>query len=110
MIEALWSVEFVANTHSVGSGVVVVENGKVLGGDAQYFYVGHCNIENGTVRATADITHYSGPINSVFGTLKTFRISVSGRLHHDAFTLNGCVEGMPSLRIDIRFTRRAELP
>ena len=110
MIEALWSVEFVANTQGFGSGVVVVENGKVLGGDAQYFYVGSCKFENGVLHASAVITHYAGPPNSVFGTSNKFTISVSGTPAHDKFVLRGHVVEVPQLQISINFTRRAELP
>lgn len=110
MIEALWSVEFVANTQGVGSGVVVVENGKVLGGDAQFFYVGHCKVENGVLNATAKITHYAGAPSSVFGPAKEYNISVSGTPAHDSFVLHGHVVEAPQLKISIHFTRRAELP
>lgn len=110
MIEALWSVQFVANTQGFGSGVVVVENGKVLGGDAQYFYVGNCLMENGMLHATAEITHYAGPPSSVFGTSNKFHLSVSGIPAHDNFVLSGHVIEVPQLQININFTRRAELP
>lgn len=110
MIEALWSVEFAANTQDFGSGVVVVENGKVLGGDAQYFYVGNCKLENGVLHATVEITHYSGAPSSVFGTTNKFRLAVSGVPAHDKFTLQGHVVEAPQFHISIHFTRRAELP
>lgn len=67
MLEALWSVEFVSNVNRFGSGVAVLESGRVLGGDAQYFYIGSYSVENGTATATVSITHYSGPPISVLG-------------------------------------------
>jgi hypothetical protein len=110
MIEALWSVEFVANTQGFGTGVVVVENGKVLGGDAQYFYVGHCGFENGVLQAHVEITHYAGESNSIFGAADKFHIEVSGKTAKEKFTLHGHVIGHPELKISMNFTRRAELP
>lgn len=38
MLEALWSVEFVSNTDGEGAGVAVLETGRILGGDGQYYY------------------------------------------------------------------------
>ena len=34
MLEALWSVEFVSNVNDSGAGVVVLETGRILGGDS----------------------------------------------------------------------------
>lgn len=110
MIEALWSVEFVSNLSGFGSGVVVVENGKVLGGDAQYFYVGYCKVENGLLHANATITHYAGVPHSIFGQAKQFSLSVSGAPGHNGFELHGHVIENPAQKIGMRFIRRAELP
>jgi hypothetical protein len=112
MLEALWSVEFVSNSQGVGvgAGVAVIENGKVLGGDAQYFYVGECKVENGTVYATVKVTHYFGQPHSVFGTAKQFTLSLSGKPAQTTFDMSGNVIENPQLKILIRFSRRAELP
>lgn len=110
MLEALWSVEFVSNSQGVGAGVAVIENGKVLGGDAQYIYVGECKVENGTAHATVKVTHYFGQPHSVFGTAKQFTLSLSGALAQTTFDMSGYVVENPQQKILIRFTRRAELP
>ena len=110
MLEALWSVEFVSNVQSFGSGIVVLETGRVLGGDAQYFYVGSYLVENGTVKATVTINHYSGPPNTIFGEAKSVTLNFSGTPAHNNFELQGAVAGNPALTVSVRFTRRAELP
>ena len=47
MIEALWSTEFRdGNNQMFGSGIVVFENGKVLGGDRGFTFVGNYSIKD----------------------------------------------------------------
>lgn len=110
MLEALWSVDFSSNVQGFGSGVVVLESGRVLGGDAQYFYVGSYSVENGVAHAKVTITHYAGPSNTVFGQAKSLTLQFSGTPSREQFELQGSVVGSPGLSIRVRFVRRAELP
>lgn len=111
MIEALWSVEFVSNAQDFGAGVVVLETGRVLGGDNQYTYIGTYKIDPlGKVEADVTIDHYAGLGHSIFGPAKRIRFNLEGKPEYDAFTMSGSVAGLPNLAVAIRFTRRAELP
>lgn len=110
MLEALWSVEFVSNVQGVGAGVAVLETGRVLGGDGQYYYVGNYESNNGVAKAIIKVTHYAGPPNSVFGQIKEFNLILEGKPSEKAFELHGHVQENPSLKIGIRLTRRSELP
>lgn len=110
MLEALWSVEFSSNVQGFGSGVVVLETGRVLGGDAQYFYVGSYEVTNGVVKSTVTITHYAGVPNTIFGQAKSVTLNFTGTPARDQFELVGSVAGNPALAMRVRFTRRAELP
>lgn len=110
MLEALWSIEFVSGTGGFGSGVVVLESGRVLGGDAQYFYVGSYAVVDHSINATVKITHYAGQGMSVFGQAREVTLNLTGTPAHDSFEVAGSVVGAPQASIRIRFTRRAELP
>ena len=110
MLEALWSIEFLSNVGGFGSGVVVLETGRILGGDAQYFYVGSYSVENHTIRAKVKVTHYSGQPFTVFGQAKEVTLNLTGTPAQDTFEVSGTVSENPTLSISIRFTRRAELP
>lgn len=109
MVEALWSVEFGTNTGFGGAGVAVFETGRVLGGDASYYYVGTYSLKDGIATATIDVIHYSGPLNNVFGPLKKVTLNLAGEVKHDTFTVTGTAKEAPG-QIFIRLTRRAELP
>lgn len=110
MLEALWSVEFQSNVHGFGAGVAVIETGRILGGDGQFIYVGSYKVTNDTIHADLTITHYAGPMISVFGQAKQFGLSLSGQPAQNKFTMQGHVAGQPNLKIGIQLTRRAELP
>lgn len=110
MLEALWSVEFVSNVQGTGAGVAVLETGRVLGGDGQYFYVGSYKVQNGQVQSQLKVTHYAGQPSSIFGPAKEFNLQLTGTPNDLSFELHGHVVETPSLKIGIRLTRRAELP
>lgn len=109
MIEALWSVEFKTDKNYGGSGIAVFENGRVLGGDATYYYVGSYQIKDGVASASLEVIHYAGPLNNVFGAFKKVSLTLSGEIGHDSFVVSGTAKEAPG-QISIRLTRRAELP
>jgi len=112
MLEALWSVEFSSNVNDFGAGIVVLETGRVLGGDNQYTYVGSYKINPTGEEISADvvISHYAGPGLSIFGPAKQFQVRLSGQPQRDRFTMRGQVAGRPDLLVEARFVRRSELP
>jgi hypothetical protein len=110
MLEALWSVEFVSGAGAQGAGVVVLESGKALGGDAQYFYVGNYRMAQGVAEVDIKITHYHGQPMSIFGPSKSHDLRLKGTPARTTFTLTGSVVGNPQATINLRLTRRAELP
>lgn len=109
-VAKLWSVEFVSSLQVVGAGVVVIETGKVLGGDGRYFYVGSYEKTRDGIKARLKVVHYSGEPHSIFGPAQHFEIDVAGKPARQQFDLIGHVVGRPDLQIHIRLTRRAELP
>ncbi len=109
MIEALWSIEFIANTGDFGAGVVVFESGRLFGGDSGYFYVGNYRISAGILTAEVIVNHYSGPFNSVFGSLTKFTLSLSGQVNQNTFDVIGTTKEFPG-NIYCRLTHRSELP
>lgn len=110
MLEALWSVEFASNHNIIGSGVVVFETGRIFGGDAQYYYTGKYEVKNGLLDGNLEVVHYSGEPWSVFGTLKTFCLTLSGAPSEPTFDVEGIQEEDTSNKILIRLIKRAALP
>ncbi len=110
-IEALWTVEFISNLQVFGSGVVVLETGRVFGGDAQYYYLGDYNVIHGEdVTVNVQVTHFSGKPYSIFGPTKQFKLKLTGKLNIPIMELSGYVEGAPQLQMSMRLTKREDLP
>jgi len=110
MVEALWSVEFISDMDVLGAGVVVLETGRILGGDSQYFYVGSYEVKNQELEAEIEVTHYFGELYSIFGPEKNFRIKITGEIGKDVMEGQGHRVDNSQMKLGVRLTRRAELP
>ena len=119
MIEALWSVDFVSNVTkpgfgNFGNGIVVLETGRVLGGDTQFTYIGSYSVPagGGVVTAEIEVRKYNTlpGMSSVFGELALFHLKLSGAVGEKTMTMSGHMIENPALTLTVKFHRRAELP
>ena len=109
MNPGIYLVTFSANTKDFGAGLVVVDNKKLHGGDFSYLYRGSYELNAGILRASIQVSHYQGELNSVFGPLKSFSLNLQGNLTQTGFSLSGHVEGHPQLTITILGVKKADL-
>jgi hypothetical protein len=111
MLEALYGVEFGSNLNIGGYGVVVLETERVLGGDSSFVFVGSYKVNNHVVTAKVKCTNDRKSLTSVFGDIDEFNLHLEGTpTSHDQFILQGHMIENPSMKIEVKFTRRAELP
>jgi len=110
MIEAMYGIEFVSNMNDGGYGVIILETGRVLGGDSSFMFVGNYEIKNGTILADVKCTNDRGTLQSIFGDFKEFNLHLEGVPENSEFTLQGYMKENPELKIAVKLTRRAELP
>jgi hypothetical protein len=110
MLEALWSLEFESGSEA-GAGVVIFETGRIFGGDAQYYYTGKYSLKDGTMSADVKVNRYSSGYGSIFGTNEQeFDLKITGKVEAPTMTATGHRVDDLAAQIEIRFTRRAELP
>lgn len=109
MIEALWSVEFIADNRDYGAGIIVFESGRAFGGDSSYYYTGNYSVVNGVFSAEITTTHYAGDKNNIVGPVDRVTWDISGAVERDCFMVSGQAQGF-SRKIVARLTRRGELP
>jgi hypothetical protein len=117
-LEALWSLLFAAgNTPSVSAGVVVLETGRIFGGDSWYYYTGSYEGRSGKLAARVTITHYAGPIGSpLLGNRLQGSVELTETERgtdgdgHRTISLNGRLVENPSQILVARLTWRAALP
>lgn len=73
MLEAMWGVEFGSNQDG-GYGVVILETGRILGGDSSFTYIGSYETVGGNVTAKIKCTNNRNTLVSIFGNLKEFNL------------------------------------
>jgi hypothetical protein len=55
MMDGLWTAEFGSSTGGFSGGVVVLRDGKLMGGDAGYYYLGDYQIREKSFQATIQV-------------------------------------------------------
>jgi hypothetical protein len=117
-IEALWAVEFTGASGfriAKSGGVIVIETGKIFGGDSWQWYTG--TYEQGgkgklSVRLQTGV-HYTQGGQSIFGgPLRPLVLvgDVQVAPDHQSATANLAVEGVAGMHLSATLTRVAELP
>lgn len=111
MVEALWSVEFKSNLQMIGSGIVVLETGRVFGGDSGMIYIGSYKVVGDKIKAILRIQRYANVpgIVSVTG-LDDYELELEGKVDPKHIVLQGRVVGAPHLQMSVHGVRRADLP
>lgn len=109
MVEGFWIVQF-AGMEGKGGGVVVLNNGKVLGGDSAHTYVGTYREENNKVTAAADVQNFEPAIGNVLGIRGDFKLQLDMSVANgNEMQGTGSTPSAPGFGIKIKLTRRASL-
>jgi hypothetical protein len=110
MLSGIYSAVFASNNNVVGSGVVIFTGGTLHGGDASYYYKGKYKLGgSNSISAKVEVANYSGTPSSIFGPLKSFRLTLNGIENNQEFTLSGQIEGQPTRMITITLKKVDEL-
>jgi hypothetical protein len=109
MMDGLWTAEFGSSTGGFGAGVVVFQNGKVMGGDAGYYYLGEYRLTESAFVATIEISAFIKGYESVFNTIgQKLKLDLVGSIVNETHAIaQGHPEGMPDLRLGIKLTKRS---
>ncbi|MYD30895.1 MAG: hypothetical protein F4142_11150 [Nitrospira sp. SB0675_bin_23] len=108
-IDGLWTIEFISTLHLVGSGVVVLNDKRLLGGDEGYYYSGHYDTENGQFSGTIDVTRYNLKSLSVFGDIGQYTLKLEGQVQDYQIEGTAWMESNPNRQLRIVGTKKAEL-
>lgn len=109
MTSGIFFVNFSVGSNNLGYGLVTVSNGCINGGDETYLYQGHIDAYGGQAKVTVDVTHYRGPLNSVFGPLQSYTLNLSGTVDEKSFNVRGCIAGTSGPMIQILGKKVASL-
>jgi hypothetical protein len=102
MVDGLWTMEFMVAPNRYGSGVVVLKDGRILGGDSGYYYNGTYELIGTTLNATANIIKYNQNSISVFGNIGLIQLNFSCQIEEDyQFSGIANIVGNPMAQIRI---------
>ena len=115
-MEGLWTIEFGSNAGIFGSGVIVMRDGKIEGGDASHYYMGSYQRPNSEIsypapfRAKIAVKPFLPGAESVFKTVnRDFTLNLEGTLKDENNAVAvGTPEGIPGMDVGIRLKRRIE--
>ena len=116
MIEGMYGIEFKSNLNDSGYGVVIFETGRIFGGDSSCVYIGNYKINHDRVlEANIEVTNDRKTLVSIFGDIEKFHLRGRVKLSNDdflisEFTMHGEMVENPAMKIEVLFTRRANLP
>lgn len=74
--EGLWTLYF--RSGFFGTGVAVLRDNRVLGGDTYYYYDGNFTLKDNIVEAIIKIVRFNLTGVGVFGNMDSFNLDVSG--------------------------------
>ncbi|MCC2112074.1 MAG: hypothetical protein KDJ16_08585 [Hyphomicrobiales bacterium] len=109
-IDGIWTGEILGPYGWENSGVYVLENGRLLGGNNRHYSTGKYSFTDNKYEARISV-HYYGPPRAMFGEAKElFDINVTGEYNDgviDAKVVR--VEG-PTMEVIYRMTKRMDVP
>jgi len=109
MIDGLWTVEFISTTNRSGKGVLVLNNGRLLGGDEGYYYSGTYKIEGSKIQGTVNVIRFDPTTISVFGNIDQFALSFSGETNDYHLTAAAVVDNNPQYKIRIIANKKEDM-
>ena len=108
MQNGIYRVEFRSGRRIGISGLVVLKDGAVNGGDDGFVYRGTYKAEGQKVTAQIAVSKHNPGAQSVFGPIDNYTLALTGTTEGNSFTLSGGVTGRQDLTIEIRGARLAD--
>ena len=109
-VEGIWTGEMYGPYGWENSGVYVLEDGRILGGNNRHYSMGSYSVSGDAYRAQVSV-HYYGPPRAIFGEkMEQFSIEVTGKLGDGVIDAQVVRSDKPEFKMEYRMTKRMDLP
>ena len=109
-IEGIWTGEIHGPYGWENSGVYLLENGRIVGGNNRHYSTGRYSVSGNAYKAEI-VVHYYGPPRSIFGEQKErFEIDVVGEVGDGVIQAQVERSDRPQFLVEYRLTKRMDLP
>lgn len=108
-LEGIWTSEIYGPFGWENRGVLVFENGRIIGGDNRHCAMGKYEAAGATVEAQM-VIHYYGPPRTVFGEKRErFEVLMTGELEEGVISGRIAQPDRPDFTMEYRLTKRMDL-
>lgn len=109
MVEGLWTIEFASPIGLFGTGVMVLTDRRLLGGDAGYYYSGEYTVTDHHIDGKADIVRFNRNSLSIFGDMDSFTLDFHGDISENSIDGFASLSDRPESKAKIRCRKKTEL-
>ncbi len=109
MLDGLWTIEFASPTGLFGSGVIVLTNRRLLGGDAGYYYSGEYTVDDHHIDGRTDVVRFNRNSLSIFGDMDSFTLDFHGEISENSIVGIASLSGQPEYKAQIRCRKKTGL-
>ncbi len=109
-LNALWTIEYATNHGDFGTGVAVLVDGHIYGGDTHYCYEGTYENEGDELVASVKLCLHRGKRNPAEEAADGFTVLMRGRQVGDELEFTGILEQEPDTKLFIHLQRRSGVP
>jgi hypothetical protein len=107
-VDGFWTVQF-TGAEVYGSGVAVLANGKLFGGESGFYYIGSYEADGKVLKARVMIRNFDPAVQSGFGIVGDYEMDVSAVLEGENMTGTAMITNQPQHSLGIRLTKKANL-
>lgn len=109
MVEGLWTIEFNSPIGLFGTGVMVLTEKRLLGGDAGYYYSGEYTVTDHHIDGKADVVRFNSNSLSVFGDMDSFTLDFHGEISENSIVGIASLSDRPESKAQIRCRKKMGL-
>ena len=108
-VDGLWTSEIYGLQGWENTGVVVLENGQVMGGGRNHYSTGSYNLSGDDISLSIDITYHGTP-RTLFGSSDpTVSLHLDGRCNDEIIEGSVFRGDNPNQALSFRLTKRADI-